>query len=197
MKISMLYGVAVNDSKTAVTRTVDGKRVFCHYYSTWSSMLARCYSKPLHSKRPSYIGCCVCDEWLTFSNFKNWMESQDWVGKNLDKDIIFAGNKVYSPSTCAFVDDKTNLFVTDRKAERGESLIGTSYRKRWGKYTVHCGNPITGVNEYIGSFDCEIEAHEAWRVRKNEISIQLAAMQSDKRVSDALLNRYTKTTIGE
>lgn len=30
----------------------------------------------------------MADEWNTFSNFKNWMEKQNWEDKQLDKDII-------------------------------------------------------------------------------------------------------------
>lgn len=193
----MVHGVGINDADYSVRPLLDGKRVQCQAYTKWERMLFRCYGDKGILNRPTYDGCSVCDEWLIFSNFKAWMDKQDWYGKNLDKDIIIIGNKVYSPETCAFVDGKTNLFVTDRKAKRGESLIGTSYRKSCGKYAANCGNPITGSNEYLGIFNSEVEAHEAWRVRKNEIAIQLAAMQSDKRVSEALLNRYTKATIGE
>lgn len=192
-----VHGVGINDANYSVRPLIDGKRVQCQAYTKWERMLFRCYGNKGALNRPTYDGCSVCDEWLIFSNFKSWMDKQDWLDKNLDKDIIFAGNKVYSPDTCAFVDGKTNLFVTDRQAKRGGSLIGTSYRKSWGKYTAYCGNPITGNNEYLGSFTCELEAHEAWRVRKNEIAIQLATTQSDKRVAEALLNRYAKTTIGE
>ena len=67
-------------------------------------------------RRPAYKDVVVRQEWLTFSNFKRWMEKQDWEGKQLDKDIIVLGNKVYSPETCAFVLGVTNGFITAREA---------------------------------------------------------------------------------
>ena len=51
-------------------------------------MLQRCYSPKNHAKNPTYIGCYVAKEWLTFSNFKAWMGSQQWQGMELDKGVI-------------------------------------------------------------------------------------------------------------
>lgn len=69
----------------------------CPFHRKWSDMLVRCYSPKRLEYRQSYAGCYVCDEWLTFSNFKSWMEKQDWEGKHLDKDLLQTGSKVYSP----------------------------------------------------------------------------------------------------
>lgn len=79
-------------------------------------MLERCYSEKLLESNPSYIGTSVCSEWLYATAFKEWMEKQNWQGKSLDKDIIVPGSKLYSPDTCAFVSQATNLFVTARDA---------------------------------------------------------------------------------
>ena len=78
------------------------------------------------SVSPTYKGCSVSEEWLRFSNFKRWMEKQDWDGKQLDKDILFEGNKVYSAETCVFVTSVVNSFTSDSGAKRGEWLIGVS-----------------------------------------------------------------------
>ncbi|MEN1899919.1 hypothetical protein AAIP21_27495 [Pseudomonas aeruginosa] len=40
-------------------------------------VLRRCYSKSGEIPA-SYDGCRIADEWLTFSNFKRWMESRPW-----------------------------------------------------------------------------------------------------------------------
>ena len=44
-------------------------------YHLWQEMLKRCYYEPHLKKEPAYRGCTVCDEWLTFSNFKRWMDN--------------------------------------------------------------------------------------------------------------------------
>lgn len=186
----LVHGVGINDANYSVRPSVIGKRPQCAFYSRWERMLFRCYGDPALIKRPTYKGCTVCDEWLVFSNFKSWMEKQSWEGKVIDKDIIVSGNKIYSPDTCALVDQKTNLFVTDRGAKRGDFLIGVGYIKSSGKFAARCGNPFTGVQEYLGCFSLEIEAHEAWRSRKHELSQALAMIQEDKRVAAALLVKY-------
>ena len=149
-------------------------------------MLQRCYSKSFQKSRPSYIGCSVCNEWLTFSNFKVWMEKQDWRGKELDKDIIFAGNKIYCPDSCAFVSRLVNSFFGSKNNSNGY-LDGVSVFKRDGTFKSQAQNPFTNKNEHLGYFTCPNEAHQAWRKRKHELALQLADMQTDSRVALILI----------
>lgn len=87
--------------------SIDGKQT--KIYSTWSSMITRCYNKNNQTRQPTYIGCSVCEEWHNFQNFAKWMNEMDYEGKQLDKDIKIKGNKVYSPNTCMFVSHSENL----------------------------------------------------------------------------------------
>jgi len=119
------------------------------------------------------------------------MEKQDWRDKCLDKDIIAPGSKLYSPESCAFVLQATNLFVTACDASRGGYPIGVDLFKRTGKYRAQCGNPFTGKQEYLGLFSTPEEAHEVWRRRKHELAQLVAATESDPRVVEALKKRYS------
>ena len=198
----LVYGVGLNDAGYVVQRFenlgyVDGKqkqkRVWiCPYYNTWKSMIKRCYSAKYQENRPTYRGCSVSTEWHTFSSFRGWMEGQGWEGKNLDKDWLFEGNKVYSPETCVFVTPLVNNFTNDTVATRGEWLIGVHWDKRDGKFIARCSNPFSGKQENLGRFDCEQEAHNAWLKRKLELAHELAAIQTDERVAKALIDRYSK-----
>ena len=87
-------------------------------------MLDRAYSDKYKQRQPTYRDVTVCEEWHSFMRFRAWMVEQDWEGKELDKDILFQGNKVYSPDTCVFVDKAVNLFLTDCAASRGEWPLG-------------------------------------------------------------------------
>ncbi len=107
-KRSGVCGIGINDADYKVLPRVNGKQLICPYYQRWVSMIKRCYSEKTQERQPTYKGCTVCDEWLTFSNFKVWMEKQDWRGKQLDKDVIMSGNKVYSPDYCSFITQKEN-----------------------------------------------------------------------------------------
>ena len=186
----LVYGVGLNDADYCVLPRVGGKQVACAFYSTWQNMIGRCYSQKVQQKNITYAGCAVCDDWLTFSKFKAWMEVQDWKGKQLDKDILVVGNKVYSPNTCAFVDRATNNFTTDSKSSRGELPIGVTWSKANEKFNAVCGNPFLKKQEHIGCFTCQNKAHEAWRKRKHELALLLADLQSDQRVANALRLRY-------
>lgn len=153
-------------------------------------MIKRCYSPKYQSGNMTYDGCSVCKEWLTFSNFKRWMEAQDWQGKELDKDILVKGNKIYSPETCVFVSGNVNSFVIEKPMKNGGFKTGVSFHISNKRFQAQCRNPFTGKIEHIGYFDNEDGAHSAWKKRKMELAQMIAMEQSDKRVSDALLSRY-------
>jgi len=197
-KKQLVYGVGINDLDYQVQikielPKVDGKRKqkvlwTCPYYHKWKEMLKRCYSPKSLSKRPTYTFCEVCDEWLTASKFRAWMQVQDWEGKHLDKDLLGNG-KLYSPSTCLFVDPRVNTFMLDCGAVRGEYPTGVSWRKDINKFTARCNNIISEC-ELLGQFSCPLDAHAAWLKRKLEVANELADMQSDKRVAEALRSYY-------
>lgn len=119
------------------------------------------------------------------------MEKQDWRGKQLDKDILFLGNKVYSPETCVFVDQLTNCFINERAASRGDTMIGVNYHSRDMKYQARCSNPFTKKSDFLGYFDSEIDAHNEWKRRKLELAYAVSEAQTDKRISAALIARYS------
>ena len=197
----LVFGVGVNDLpyRTQVWEWVTengGKRIrklvfICKYYAAWKHMLERCYSEKHLESYPSYIGTSVCSEWLYATEFKKWMDQQDWDGKSLDKDIIVPGSKLYSPDTSAFVLNATNSFVTECDASRGDYPIGVTLYKRTGKYHAKCNNPFTREREHLGYFSTQEEAHEAWRKRKHELAQLVAATEADPRVVEALKKRYS------
>lgn len=151
-------------------------------------MLKRCYSKTYQDHRPTYAGCSVAKEWLLFSVFRSWVQSQDYEGKALDKDLLVEGNKVYSPETCCFIDKALNNFLLSNLKTRGEYLLGVT--KHGNKFKAQCSNPLTKSRGYLGLFSSEIEAHAAYMKEKRKIAEQLAAMQTDKRIAEAILRRF-------
>ena len=199
----LVCGVGINDAdyvvKKVETIEVNGVRKHrlvweCPYYRAWKNMLQRCYSAKYQKKCPTYLGCSVSEEWLRFSNFRRWMEEQDWECKQLDKDLLLEGNNVYSEETCVFVTQTVNKFTTDRVNDRGECLIGVYWDKRVGRFRASCRNPFTKKQEHLGYFTCELDAHQEWLNRKLELAHLLAAEQTDERVAKALIERYTNYT---
>lgn len=121
----MIFGVGINDAEYSVTWTEGGIRRICPYYQRWRNMLKRCYHAKTHVLQPNYRECEVCNSWKTFSNFKLWMENQDWRGKELDKDLLGDGT-LYSPDTCCFLPCWLN--VLESKSGTGVSKTKTGFR---------------------------------------------------------------------
>lgn len=196
-KNKLVYGFGINDADYPVKPVIklgSTKRNTCKYYQKWKSMLERCYSEKYQIAQPTYIGCTVCDEWRYFSKFKSWLESQgSELGRDfeLDKDILNTGNKVYSPEKCVLVPMIVNRFlINGAYSKKSNSSLGSSSDKITGKFRAYCKNPFTSKGEYLGIFKTDSEAHLAWKKRKHELACQLADLQTDERVANALRNRY-------
>jgi len=106
-------------------------------YKTWSGMLERCYCEKSLFVRPTYIGCSVDERWHDFQNFSKWFEENYIEGYQLDKDILFKGNKIYGPDTCDFVPHKINSLFVRQSKNRGDLPIGVTYQKNNKNFTVY------------------------------------------------------------
>lgn len=183
-----VYGVGVNDSSGPVS--IKGRRIAS--YSRWHNMLRRCYDVKLRESRPTYTGCTVCNEWLTFSVFKEWHDLNSVPDTCLDKDILIQGATVYSPETCCFVPNHINVLLTDRLNGRGLYPLGVSYCNIRKKLTTFIS--IEGKNKNLGYFDSAELAHQAWVAAKKKYVSEcanesFAKGEISERVRDALVNR--------
>jgi len=176
-----VYGVGLNDSNYQVQPIIESKQIRCPYYEVWRGMLQRCYDPKYQKKQPTYVGCTVCDSWLVFSSFKSWMEQQNWVGNQLDKDLLILGNKHYSPDTCMFVPSEVNSLLTDRRAKRGKYLLGVCFDSKNNKYVAQCSKK--GKRIKIGRFLSELEAHQAYIVCKKQVIYEIA----NEQIKEALI----------
>lgn len=86
-------------------------------YNLWYNMMSRCYN-PLHPNYHQYggIGISVSPIWHSYEMFAKtinyvdgyeyWLKESDY---EIDKD--YYGSKVYSPSTCIFLDRQYNVML--------------------------------------------------------------------------------------
>jgi hypothetical protein len=194
-KPKLVYGIGINDADYAVhPRDADGKRRVCLYYQVWSDMLERAYSPKYHARHPTYIGVTVCEEWHSFMAFRAWMMTQDWEGKQLDKDIIVPGNKVYSPATCVFVSSQINTLLLDSAAQRGKWPIGVDWLKSKGRFRAKIRE--NGRQRVLGTFTTPEAAHLAWRKAKARVVRTAARECDDPRVSAGLLRHSYRIEAG-
>ena len=83
----------------------------------WKNMLYRV------KDHPAYKDVTVCDRWLclgyfiedlrSMDNYDKWLENTS--GYHLDKDLKYAGNKVYSKQFCSLVPAEKNQKVTKNR----------------------------------------------------------------------------------
>ena len=153
----------------------DGKTVNTWEYNKWQHMLQRCFDNKLKEKEPTYKDVTCCKRWLCFSYFLEDLEilkqEYNW-GKNeklqLDKDILYKGNKLYSLENCVLVPQWINSLFTKRDTKRGEYPIGVSYHKRDRKYQACCR--INGEKIGLGLYNTPEEAFNVYKMAKeNEI----------------------------
>ncbi|MGL5564691.1 MAG: hypothetical protein ACRDC4_03065, partial [Plesiomonas sp.] len=67
---SVVKGFGINDADYVIGPVVNGKRVMCKAYNTWSGIINICYSEEHQKKHSTYIGVTVCDEWRSFMSFR-------------------------------------------------------------------------------------------------------------------------------
>lgn len=144
--------------------SVNGVRLI--EYTVWMHVLERCYSSRYQTLRPSYVGCTVCEEWLNFQNFAHWYRNTGYynIGYHIDKDILYTGNKVYSPSTCCMVPNAINSIFVDQSRENG---LPTGVHKHLNRYVVKVGDVR------IGSYDNIPEAEVNYIYNKQILILSL------------------------
>lgn len=187
----LVYGVGINDAGYVVISRINGKRKHCRIYDTWRSMLKRCYSEKTQLKQPTYKGCTVAPEWHRFSNFKAWNDQQAYTkGMQLDKDIIYPGNKVYSPETCVYVSSELNNLFIRSSTIRGEYPIGVHKKHECRNKKFHARIKINGKITSLGLYHTPEEAHEVYvQAKIKYIQDYYLIEQTDQRIIDGL-NRW-------
>lgn len=116
-------------------------------YTVWANMLERCYSQENSNKHKSYYNISeVCNEWLNFQNFAQWFNENKYEcdGRlHLDKDILYPGNKIYSPYHCILVPQTINeQFKNNTRKKNDIDLPYTIYRKGSGYTVTYMGNKL-------------------------------------------------------
>lgn len=180
-----VYGVGfigVGKHKVAINK------VATPVYKAWSGMLERCYSKNMKDRNGTYYHIStVCDEWHNFQIFGDWYESNKYeVNERLhvEKDILFPGNKIYSPDTCLLVPQVINTLFINKSNKRNlpNGIIKCSKGRYLAKY-----NQIE-----LGVYDSVEKAYDVYAKEKKKNIIDVADQYKEiipLKLYDALL-RY-------
>jgi hypothetical protein len=158
----------------------------------------------MNKLRPRYVGCTVSENFKNFQWFAEWCNNQVGFGEHdyqLEKDILFKNNKIYSEDTCRFVPRTLNMMLALSNAARSTTLpIGVRKAKHGVTFNAYVGNTVakdkTGKG-YIGSFATPEEAFYAYKQKKEELIAYEAEKWHGKiseDVYDALLNYRVEIT---
>lgn len=186
--IKLVWGVGVNDRKYPTK--VNGKHT--KRYDVWRHILSRCYSPKYQKEHPTYIGCSASENFKNYSYFYEWCQSQIGFGQEgfqIDKDLIFRGNKVYSEDTCLFLPRELNSLLVTRGADRGNLHVGVC-AYRGGKFMAQCSRKHSF--RCIGYFNTPNEAYQAYKEAKESyMKLQAKRWKAliDPRAYEALM-RY-------
>ena len=162
-------------------------------YTLWNNMLNRCYNDTYKNKNQTYTGCEASENFKSYEYFYEWCNEQIGFGNEgwqLDKDLLVKGNKVYSEDSCVFIPKEINSVLTNSTATRGEYLIGAHWSSS-NKAFVARVNKNKGKQEFLGSFETEIEAFNAYKRAKEAFVKEQAEKwksQIDIRAYNALMN---------
>ena len=162
--VPSVFGVGISGVKYPIT--VNGVKT--KEYTLWKDMLTRCYSTVFEKKNPTYESCEVSDKFKSYEYFYEWCHSQVGFGNqdwHLDKDLLIQGNKVYNESTCVFLPKEINLLLIKRDNNRGEHLIGVYWHKKTNAFIAQV-RKRKGNREYLGLFNTELEAFNAYKQAK-------------------------------
>lgn len=173
-----VYGIGVIGIKYPVSI----KSIRTKEYCAWHSLIKRCYDHKTRERQPSYKITSICDEWLLFENFGDWLCSQPnydkWLNGErwaLDKDILVKRNKIYSPETCCLVPQNVNCLFLKRESQRGDYPIGVRYSS--DGFMASCHNPFTNRNEIIGYYSTPEKAFIAYKNYKEDIIRRVAEIE--------------------
>lgn len=186
--VSGIGFVGVGKHKTYVSQNVS---LHSECYVHWFNMIKRCHDSKWSEMYPAYYGIStVCNEWLNFQNFAEWYESHKYpVNERLhiDKDILYPGNKIYSPSTCILVPQRINeLFCISTRKKDG---LPQGIRK------TKTGYSVSYCSENLGIAKTYDEACARYSLAKTNKIIEVANEYKDIipfRLYDALLNYEVK-----
>ena len=128
---------------------------------------------------------------MNYSNFKVWYDQNKISGMSLDldKDILFKGNKVYSPEACSFVPHEINTLFLSKKADRGDYPIGVSYEKEKKKFRAAMA--FMGEQIKLGTFDTAEAAFARYKKYKEDFIQDLAEQYRNVipyKVYEAMMN---------
>lgn len=157
-------------------------------YIIWKDVTRRCLSNDFKEKYPTYRDCTLSDSWIYYSQFKNDMSRMigfNQEGFQIDKDLLFHGNKHYSFENCCFLPHEINTFLAFNRRNRGEYPVGVNFNKRAGLFVAKIS--MDNKRYDLGYFTNPIDAHLRYKEKK-EMHAKTLAKRWKSKISEKAYN---------
>lgn len=134
-------------------------------YSVWSSIVHRVYKPHTNYIIRSYGDVTMDEKWHNYQNFAEWYYSQiNRFGQvdfkwNVDKDLLFPGNRIYSDLYCCVIPSPVNTVLGDSAHARGLLPLGVT--KNGPGYQAQC-RTFGNSNKYLGTYKTIPEAQTVY-----------------------------------
>ncbi len=173
--------------------------------SVYNSMYMRCYDAETKKMFPHYRDCTMYEGWKQDKDlFIEWFEQNYYQVLNeaseIDKDLLFKGNKIYSPSTCCILPQTLNRMLSNcvkpqsgRYGKKYKDLpLGVSYDEARDKYYgfITMDSRLGGEKINLGYYDTPDEAFAEYKRHKQAYILMMADLYKNhipKNIYQALL----------
>lgn len=121
-------------------------------YSVWTGIISRVYNQHALKLHPAYKGCSVVPEWHNYQNFAEWYYSNlpsDEGDFEVDKDLLYKGNRIYGPNQCTIIPGEINREMVLSSNRRGKYPIGIYWRESRQRFIVKIGKKNIGETKTI------------------------------------------------
>lgn len=182
-------------------------------YMVYNGIFNRCYRTKESGARECYENAYMYEGWLKDPDlFAEWYEYNyyDCDGESMavDKDLLFPGNKEYSPYKCCILPQTLNTMLSNCKKHRGNKWrrvnmdlpLGVRYDERLKMY--HGQIKLFGFDEIINLsyWDTPEEAFKEYKRHKQADILIMADRYKSKiprKIYDALLRVEVKPFVDD
>jgi len=175
------------DGKWVKNFTIDKRSIFTKSSSIWYNLRKRCNNFG-SVKNPAYRDVWCSENFEDFQYFAEWCQHQKGYfeeGWELDKDILFEGNRFYSEDNCVFVPQYLNSLLVKPRSKGSKFLLGT-FPIAESKLIKACIQN-NGNLEYLGCFKTQEEAHIKYLERKSEICLEMLESLKNSAIDERVL----------
>lgn len=121
-------------------------------YSVWTGIMSRVYNQRALELHPWYKGCSVVPEWHNFQNFAEWYYSNlpsEEGDFEVDKDLLYKGNRIYGPSQCVIIPHEINNEMVLSSGRRGDYPVGVYWKESRQRFIIKMGKKNIGETRTV------------------------------------------------